>query len=146
MNKFVISGKNIMIDDCDVDYFKSKKWYLKDGKYLANKNIRTVYFHRVIMGEPDCLVDHIDRNTFNNSRSNLRLVNKSQNAMNSKVRKDSFTGYKGISYVVKRDSFHTYINKNGLRFFIGYYKNLDDAIEARKRYELKLFKEYSTIK
>lgn len=28
----------------------------------------TIYFHRLIMGDPNCEIDHIDRNTHNNCK------------------------------------------------------------------------------
>lgn len=44
------------------------------------------------------MLDHIDRNPRNNSPSNLRETNHSENAMNSEVRRDNTTGFKGLFF------------------------------------------------
>lgn len=72
--------------------------YFRRGVSLYNGSQRcstaTVYLHVEIMKrtgiEPPCenytLVDHIDRDTFNNRRSNLRWANHSMNSKNSRRR------------------------------------------------------------
>ena len=34
----------------------------------------TIYFHRLIMGNPNCEIDHLNRNTLDNRKSNLRAL------------------------------------------------------------------------
>lgn len=47
---------------------------------------------------PKDLIDHKDRNPSNNSWENLREVSRTINNLNTKVRKNSSTGVKGVSY------------------------------------------------
>ena len=53
--------------------------------------------HRYLLGFPDLQVDHIDRDTMNNRRSNLRVVTQSQNMANLGLRKGSKVPFKGVS-------------------------------------------------
>ena len=80
------------------DYFAfvhGTKWGISDcsrhhggAKYYARKNIgprtarKTVYLHRLIMGvtEKEIVVDHVDNNSLNNVKSNLRCVTHIENA------------------------------------------------------------------
>lgn len=47
---------------------------------------------------PSGALDHKDRNRSNNAITNLRLATPKQNRVNSKVRKDSKSGIRGVLY------------------------------------------------
>ena len=65
------------LDIEDVKYLSNKTWRTV---YKGRNNIpylvtgHTIYFHRLIMGDPNCEIDHIDRNTHNNCKKNLRFA------------------------------------------------------------------------
>ena len=53
--------------------------------------------HRRILNAPDGVqVDHINHNTLDNRRSNLRLCSLAQNQMNRKRASNNTSGYKGV--------------------------------------------------
>jgi len=146
MKKFVIGDKKIIIDKEDITLFNSYKWYLKDWKYLVNKKKNlTIYFHRLILGFPTWIVDHINRNTLDNRKINLRIVDKSQNSMNSKTRIDNSSWFKWVSFRKDKLKWHAYININKKRINIWYYKNIKDAIKNRILFENKIFWQYSSL-
>ncbi len=71
------------------------------GKFYAVRSTivggveRNILMHRVILDAPDALeVDHIDGNTLNNRRRNLRLCSHRQNIQNyhSKTGSSQFKG------------------------------------------------------
>jgi hypothetical protein len=47
---------------------------------------------------PESDIDHIDGNRANNAWSNLRIATPSQNIANARLRKDTSSGYKGVTY------------------------------------------------
>ena len=57
-------------------------------------------------------VDHIDQNSANNCRTNLRLATRSQNASNMKLRPNNTTGFKGVSWHKARNLFRVTISIN----------------------------------
>lgn len=75
-------------------------------------------------------IDHKNRNPSDNSFSNLRDVSRSENNSNHNRRVDNSTGFRGVSYSQRDKTFHAYINKNGARTNIGYFKTAEEAALA----------------
>jgi hypothetical protein len=80
---------------------------------------------------PKGYIDHIDGNGLNNRWSNLREATPSQNNYNQKVRSDSTSGFKGVSYDKKRDLWYVYIDVDKKRKHLGRYETKDEAVAAR---------------
>lgn len=81
--------------------------------------------------KPGEIVDHIDRNPLNNTLENLRICTKQTNAVNTPVRSDNSTGYKGVSYHKKAGKFRAYIVVNGKQIHLGLF---DTAEQAAQKY------------
>lgn len=80
----------ISVDACDRHLLDEFTWCDSGHGYAKawDGNLKKfVYLHRLVMGSPDCVVDHRDGNKLNNVRSNLRLASKSENALNGGKRK-----------------------------------------------------------
>jgi len=90
------------------DYCKVSKhtWYIKDGspnKYVAAKiNKKTIKLHRFLMDAKSRkeIIDHEDRDTFNNRKYNLRNTNSSTNNLNCSFSKNNISGRTGV-YLIK---------------------------------------------
>lgn len=89
--------------------------------------------HRMLMvAPPDLEVDHIDGVRHNNRRENLRLVTKKQQAQNRKVRVESLTGLRSVTFEKTKGLYRVISTTNGVRR--GHrHKRLEDAVaEAEK--------------
>jgi len=145
-------GKVALVDDNDYEWINQWKWYANKigNTYYALRTSREddrrveVCMHRKILGLEfgDGLVtDHINRNGLDNQRENLRITNKAGNAHNSKLPISNTSGYKGISWNKRDKYYETYIAINGKRIRLGYYRDIQKAIQARLRAEKKYKKE-----
>lgn len=85
------SGHVVMFDDDFADLVLSRKWRYAthgnkkgDKQYVSGRlNGRHVYLHRLVAGaQKGQIVDHINGDTLDNRRSNLRIVSASQNMQN----------------------------------------------------------------
>jgi len=142
MRQVKVSQKFAFVDDEDFDLISQRKWYI-DAKSHSDYAITWIYIdgrkttismHRFLMKPPEGLfIDHIDGNGLNNQKSNLRFVNRSQNALNS-GRWNNRSGYKGVVWVSHKRMWAVQIKLKKL----GYFK---DKIEAAKAYD-KIAKEY----
>ncbi len=97
-------GKVAFISDEDFEAINTYNWcaILSNNRYYAVSSIKNngkrklTYMHRLILGATEEHVDHIDGNTLNNTRENLRLVTRSQNMMNLTGHVIASSGYKGV--------------------------------------------------
>ena len=86
---------------------------------------------------PKGVVDHIDGNGMNNVWSNLRDVSKQDNAKNVRRHCDNTSGHNGVTWDKKNKKWYAYITVNGVMHNLGRYKNVNDAVVARKKAEVK---------
>lgn len=143
--KVFLNGKysNIftLIDTEDVDLVNQYKWYLSTAGYAVttyhksgcskmdpNRNVNQS-LARLILNNPDGVVDHIDRNRLNNTKSNLRVVDYKINSWNTKQKVNPTTGYIGI-YASKVGTFYALVSGK----HIGTYSSAELAAKARDLY------------
>ena len=109
-----LAGLSFLVDAEDVDRIRNAgAWHLlrvpkalKLGLYyvnhtvtLANGERSTESLHRLLMGDvKGQITDHIDRNTLNCMKSNLRNVTASVSLYNTGIRSDNKSGFKGVCW------------------------------------------------
>lgn len=130
--------KDILIDDENKELVSGFNWIVggsKNAYVMANTSNSIVYMHRLIMGNPKCWVDHINGNTLDNRKSNLRLCTPSQNRANSKKttfkNKETTSKYKGVHQKNPNRGWSAEVNFNGKRIYLGDFKTPELAAEAR---------------
>lgn len=93
------------------------------GKLYRAHRIAWEYMYGKFEGE----VDHIDNNPSNNSISNLRVCNSTQNKYNARKRKDNSSGVKGIHWYKAYSKWQVYLRINGKTKCLGYFEDLFEA-------------------
>ncbi len=136
------SGDVMVFDELDAPLAFSRKWTATVcGKYvyatantkMVNGRFRPEYFHRMILrckpGDGQ-VVDHINRNSLDCRRGNLRIVTHSENHANAgkiKMRHRKATSrYKGISWMPKISKWRSVI----VRTHIGVFPTEEEAARA----------------
>jgi len=140
----------VMVSDEDYDYLSQFHWQAdKDNTVNGGTGIigkKRALMHRIIMKAPRHLeVDHIDGNRLNNRRSNLRLCTSSQNKMNRGIRKDTKSGYKGVSWHKQRKKWTARIKAEGKYKHLGLFENIKDAVIAYNEASIKYHKEFAWL-
>lgn len=137
------SNKIFMIHAKNLKKIKHFRWAESNG-YIVSAAGR---LHQFLLNTKKS-VDHINGDTLDNKRSNLRIANKHQNAQNSKLRKDSTSGYKGVSLRtdprrIKR--WRAYITHDGKHITVGTYHTAEEAAEAYNDQAKILFREFAQL-
>lgn len=137
-------GKVALIDDEDYDLISKFKWCTnKIGStfYAATCHSDGRVFHMhslLLLREHGQDIDHINRDGLDNRRSNLRLVSRSDNNKNSKLRCDSTTGIKRVYWNAKNSNWYARISVNKKWKYLGSFTSKEEAVVARKRAELAI--------
>src|SRR3990167_818248 len=102
-------GFKTKLDNIDYTEFSKHKWYCDSKGYASRSIIKdgkhtTEQLHRVIMkAQKGQEIDHIDRNSLNNCRNNLRFVSHAENMANRKLQKNNSSGYAGVTFLPKHN-------------------------------------------
>lgn len=138
-------GMVAIVDDADFERLSQFNWYCNAYGYAVRTTNDKTPMHRFLMGvsrtergSQRIEIDHINTNKLDNRRSNLRIVSSSQNKMNSNIRKDNTSGYKGVCLDKAGRGFETYIWAEKRKKHLGYF---DTAVKAAKAYN-EAAKEY----
>lgn len=98
------------------------------------------YLHNFIMNPPDWLeVDHINHDTLDNRKNNLRIVCRHENSINKK-RTDN-NPHPNVSWMKRYSRWRVLFKRDNRCYFCKFFRSLDDAIEESDRVRATLIKE-----
>jgi hypothetical protein len=137
-------GKVAIVDDEDYERLSEWKWHVVNGKYAArsvwdgkSKTKKMVLLHREVMSATDGFdVDHINLNTFDNRKANLRVVTHQDNCFN-RPGLSKHSKHKGV-YKLPNGSWASKIKVGEKAHNLGTYKSEIDAAKAYNVAALKL--------
>lgn len=120
------------VDDADFDRLSKQKW---SARRVTQKHIyafgrdpetgKSAYLHRVLVGVDGFVVDHIDGDTLNNQRSNLRCVSNAINIQNQRGKVRSQTGVRYV-YAVN-GGYYARIVRFGKHHYLGFFTDIAEA-------------------
>ena len=136
-------GQAAIVDASDYEHLSKHKWYAQRTvlgtfyavRQLARNNGKqpVARMHRVIIDAPEEMhVDHINHNTLDNRRSNLRLCTNGENKKNSRSAKGSTSKYLGVGWDRHANKWEALIRVNGKQSRIG---RFSCEVEAAKAYD-----------
>jgi len=99
------------------------------GSVTKSNKASTYRLHRWITNAPiGKVVDHINHNTLDNRRENLRVVTHSENSQNRKgADTDSRCGIRGVSWHKHNNKWQAALTVNKKRISLGYFSDLEVA-------------------
>jgi len=144
----------VKFDIEDYQILKDKKIYLREGKYGKNPNKyaiinlgeRKCFAHRYVLGffkkeyNLYCAVDHINGDSLDNRKKNLRICSQKDNMKN--IRKNN----KIVGVNKYGDKWTSRIESNYHTYNIGKFSTLEEAVIERIKKEKELFGNYGPNK
>ena len=76
-------------------------------------------------------VDHINFNTFDNRRCNIRYATHQQNQINQPLQKNNTSGVSGVSWYAPRGKYRARVKVEQHDIHLGYYTTFEEAVQAR---------------
>ena len=133
--------------------FSQFKWYARrssSGKFYAVRAIypknkqKIVYMHRLVIKAPDGLeVDHINGDTLDNRKSNLRLCTNAENLRNQSKHRRNKSGFKGV--VRNGNNWQAKIRVNNKTIYLGTFKTPVEAAKKYDEYVIKYHGEFARL-
>lgn len=158
-SQIVINNSNkgihtVLVSNEDFDKCKNYIWNVQMTRYKGNEtlyvyariNKESVFLHRYIINvSQENVADHINGDTLDNRRENLRECTQAENNQNKSKNTYASSGTKGIVDVSKfkgKKNWMAYISVGGKHKTLGYFYELDEAIKVRKQAEKEYYKEF----
>lgn len=121
------------------------KYYIR-GLKPGDKRTRTLH-NTVLKREPGTMgklhADHINGDTLDNRRMNLRIVTCSQNLANRGKTLSNKSGFKGVSWYKRYNKWIAQVCHKNYRYNLGYYDKAEDAARAYDKKTKELFGEFA---
>lgn len=143
----------ILVDDEDIcklencqlrlDHYPKNKEKLRIK--IKSKTLKEKILARVLLNVEDkkIQVDHINNNSLDNRKCNLRACTQTENARNRDKQKNNKSGYKGVS--VHGDRYRVKIHPNGKTIELGIYDDKKEAAKAYNAAAIKYFGEFAFL-
>lgn len=148
MKILTILNKIETVVDNDVYEWASKiDWRIKDGNYFFfQKGSKRFYLHRLIANTPEGFVtDHINGDTLDNLKSNLRVTSNRENLFNFGIRCDNTSGYRGVWFRKSINRWVAEIKKDGKKYHLGSYKTAEEAATVYNEKAKEVFGKYARL-
>jgi hypothetical protein len=153
--------KVALVDDEDFEKLNEHKWLVVNSRGYCyairhsttkRKDRTSIQMSRVIMKTPKELqVDHINHNTLDNQKANLRNCSAKENSRNRIMKNPSLSGFKGVDYRTIKRGLKTYkyivarIGYNGKIINLGYFSNLESAARSYDAKAKELFGNFANL-
>lgn len=137
-----------IVDDSDYEALVANKWCASEcGKnfYAVSRiNGKVVHMHRFLESPPPgMLVDHINGNTLDNRRENLRVCTKQQNCANQAAKITNTSGFKGVYWNPSINKWCSQIMVKYKKIHLGVFVKAEDAADAYDLAAKKHFGEFA---
>jgi hypothetical protein len=116
----------------------TQRFYVCGHSYNKVGKRTTMQLHQWLCGEPIGMdIDHKNHDTLDNRRSvNLRIATRAENKQNLKgALVNSKSGILGVFWNKKSKKWRAFGKANGGRSYLGEYKDVNDAVAAREKWE-----------
>lgn len=103
--------------------------------------------HRLIINcQNNKCVDHINHDTKDNRKENLRICTNHENSLNTqKQNRKTSSKYKGVCFDKKSNKWRAIIAYKGKQKYLGTFENEKDAALEYNKHAIEMFGEYANI-
>lgn len=130
-----------IVDDEDYDFVSQWRWFLKKSAvhtigYVTKSRFKdTSLLHRVLAERwgweiEGMDIDHVNGNSLDNRRENLRVATRSENMCNRVKTANNTSGFKGVTWNKQCGKWRARVKLKGKSHHLGYFENVTEAADA----------------
>lgn len=137
-------GGVAIVDEEDFESLSRYRWkrhtsgYACRSQRIKGKHVCVLMHREVARAPAGTQVDHIDLDKLNNTRANLRIVDRATNERNKPPTHRNKSGVKGVSFDASRGKWKAATKHRGHQYTIGRFATLDEAKRAYAEFVLRL--------
>ena len=127
---------------------KTKSYYAIRHLPISNGKRHMERMHRRVLGltrDNPMRGDHINLDTLDNRRLNLRAATQAQNRRNGRAQRNNTSGFKGVSYHKGKRKFQANIKVNQKQVYLGSYSTAEQAHDAYCEGARRLHGEFARV-
>ena len=142
-------GYYAIVDTEDFDRINQHNWHVCNlpGRILyaiRGGEGTTLRMHREVISTPKgMLTDHINHNSLDNRKCNLRICTSAQNLANTRNCRGGSSKYKGVHFSKERKRWRAQIRFNHKAKSLGYFDDESDAAKAYDAKAIEVFGEFA---
>jgi hypothetical protein len=144
----------MLIDEADSVLFSDGRWqaypspptnklYARQNRFRDGRWVSTLAHRLITNAGPGQFVDHVNGDTLDNRRANLRLCNRNENNRNRRLNRTSTSGFKGVCWYKQTSRWKAQICVNGHKRGLGYFNTREAAAAAYDAAAVEAFGEYA---
>ena len=150
------NGMFAIVDDEDYERVNGFRWHIvisgtkTDLIVMRNAGVNGVNIKQILsyfILKKECTkgdsIIYKNKDKLDNRRSNLEMISTKKSTYRTKGHRNSSSRYKGVSWHKRNKKWEARINKDYKPFYIGIYKDEDDAGRAYNNKSLEFFGEYA---
>ena len=138
-----VNDIKILFDKEDYDSIRTYRWSVNKNRVMSTSRNRILLTHLIMFPPNGMVVDHINGNTLDNRKQNLRICTIAENNKNHKIYNTNTSGTTGVYFDKQNNKWSAQIYINGKVKRLGRFADKEDAINIRKEAEKKYFGEYA---
>lgn len=151
-------GQFTVVDDADYDVLVQFNWHAQrrlqpiDTFYAYRKGPKvngkqpTIILHRFLLNPPSHMqIDHINGDSLDNRRENLRFATTAQNGMNSRRFIRSVSGFRGVVLHKRLQKWQAGIKVSGRSIHLGIFEDPEEAARVYDNAARTYFGEFARL-
>lgn len=124
-------GKVTLVDDEDYEWLRKWNFRFLNGYAVKTIHGKRIHMHSLIMNPPDdMVVDHINGDSLDNRKVNLRLCTPLENSFNRSINSLNTSGYKGVTFSKKLGKWKASVGGGSNKTHLGFFENIEEAARA----------------
>lgn len=152
--ELVFSGHNVLISNQDLKFIQSLDCFISYSNgvpYLMTKidgfleRIHILISKNSGIYNKDLVIDHINQNSLDNRRDNLRSITQHQNTMRKGHSKNNTSGYRGVVFDKRTNKWMSKIKYNYKDIYLGRYNTKEEAACIYNTNAIKYFGEFAVL-